>query len=474
MEPQSTPLGLGFLVRYPLAGQCKTRLGRVIGMREAALIQRFMTEHVLLCALQSSGDDEVSVLAIVKGDHAFKRWIGWPKRIGMIPQYSSQNFGLVLHKSFEGMVSTDSTRSWAILGTDLPSLTVSTLDTAIIRWRELIRSTMDSLWVCAPSVDGGWWFGASSRDAYKTVLESGNADIRWSSEFALEDTMRNGGIVLSEDELNLRDIDELEDLEVAIAEQSRPAMKWLSIVIPCLNEGSRMISLIKEIRDLAEHPETIEVVIVDGGSCDGSFEHLVEVSKSNFFKGLANLTLVQEGRGRGDQMNIGAQHSNGVAFLFLHADCRLPTKFDSSIWEAFEDPAVAIGAFTFEFDCDERDVSCLMRVIRQGVAWRSKFTQLPYGDQGLFCTRFLFEILGGYPAEHPLLEDVALVTQARTVGKQQIHILPDKILVSARRWIEKGCIYVFMVNQVMLFGYKFGIAPSTLYRWYYSKDIKSD
>src|SRR3546814_15811992 len=86
----------------------------------------------------------------------------------------------------------------------------------------------------------------------------------------------------------------------------------LSIIVPVLNEACTLPVLLERLLPLKR--AGCEVIIVDGGSEDGS-QNIVQC---------AGFTLVCSERGRARQMNAGAAHAQGSVFLFLHADTELP------------------------------------------------------------------------------------------------------------------------------------------------------
>ena len=81
----------------------------------------------------------------------------------------------------------------------------------------------------------------------------------------------------------------------------------LTIVVPVFNEAGRTY-------DLMDHLEPLrcDVVVVDGGSTDGTYQMLIARTGSR-------LRIIQSGRGRALQMNAGASAANTPLLLFLHA-----------------------------------------------------------------------------------------------------------------------------------------------------------
>jgi hypothetical protein len=105
----------------------------------------------------------------------------------------------------------------------------------------------------------------------------------------------------------------------------------------------------------------------------------------------------------------------------------------------------------------------LKRMIEWGAGLRSRWLQLPYGDQGIFCARALFETMGGFAAL-PIMEDYEMVRRLRRFGR--IVTLAAAARTSGRRWEKAGVLRTTLINQIMLIGYHMGVSPARLARFY--------
>jgi rSAM/selenodomain-associated transferase 2 len=219
----------------------------------------------------------------------------------------------------------------------------------------------------------------------------------------------------------------------------------VTVVIPALFDADAVARVLTQIPVVAE----VDVVVVDGAQdpC------LADIAAAH-----ARTVLRRTPAGRGRQMNAGADGARSEWLLFLHADSVLPDDWLS----AFKglDAAVAGGWFRFALD----DVAWQARVIERLVAWRVKWLRLPYGDQGLFIRRRLFESIGGFP-EWPLLEDVAFAR--RLVRGGQVVELPLALTTSARRWRRDGWFRRSTMNLAIVALYFAGVSPSRLASWYH-------
>ncbi len=225
---------------------------------------------------------------------------------------------------------------------------------------------------------------------------------------------------------------------------SDPRSPLISIVIPARNEAENLRRLLPELVATG-----CEVIVVDGGSTDASQDAVAE----------AGARWLEGNPGRALQMNAGAVIAQGEILLFLHADTHLPESFQNWIGQSLDRPGVVAGAFGLAID----GPGWGLRLVEWGVGLRSRWGQLPYGDQGLFLRRDRFEAMGGFPVL-PIMEDFVFVDRLRKQGK--IAIVPIAVVTSARRWQALGIWRTTLINQAIVWGYWCGVKPDRLARWY--------
>ncbi|MBT8360343.1 MAG: glycosyltransferase family 2 protein [Desulfobacterales bacterium] len=214
----------------------------------------------------------------------------------------------------------------------------------------------------------------------------------------------------------------------------------ISVIIPTLNEEGQISRLGSMLQPLGG-----EIILVDGGSTD----HTVKAAEDIGF------TVLRSPLGRASQMNKGAHHARGTILLFLHADTVLPVDFTEPILEAFEDAKTALTAFSLSVNTK----SVLLRAIIGIANIRSRWFHLPYGDQAIALRATTFFGLGGFP-DLPIMEDYQLVKRASGVGS--IITFQQKVTTSARRWKRLGILQTTLINQIVVVGFKLGVAPERL------------
>ncbi|MFQ5781223.1 MAG: glycosyl transferase family 2, partial [Nitrospiria bacterium] len=106
-----------------------------------------------------------------------------------------------------------------------------------------------------------------------------------------------------------------------------------------------------------------------------------------------------------------------------------------------------------------------LKVVSMMANLRSRFLNLPYGDQGYFVRRDLFLKLGGYRAM-PLMEDIDFIRRLKKVGR--VVLLKESVTTSPRRWLQEGYFYTSFRNFVLFILYYLGVSPLRLAKWYYS------
>lgn len=158
-------------------------------------------------------------------------------------------------------------------------------------------------------------------------------------------------------------------------------------------------------------------------------------------------------------MNFGAAAAKGDVFLFLHADTALEKGALEEMAEKMRGPRYGGGAFQVKFD----QPSFRYRIKEWGANLRSRFLGLPYGDQGYFVRRDLFERLGGFK-KWPLFEDVDLFDRLKKKGPWVL--LDSHAITSARRWERQGYWKATFKNLLWVLLYKLGVSPRWLAKHY--------
>ena len=224
----------------------------------------------------------------------------------------------------------------------------------------------------------------------------------------------------------------------------------ISIIVPVLNEAGALPGRLDHLRSLAPPADgEVEILIVDGGSTDGTRE---------IVRGTEHVRLIEAQRGRGVQIQAGAEAARGDVLLIVHADARPPRNALEQIDEAASAGA-RWGWFDIAYDADSRAMRLIPRYLNAH-AW---LLSEPTGENAMWATRRAWEDAGGCPRT-PLMEDLALARRLRRGGRGTR--LPGPVVCSARRydaWTPVGmslrCIALWLLFHI-------GASPEILRRFY--------
>jgi rSAM/selenodomain-associated transferase 2 len=224
----------------------------------------------------------------------------------------------------------------------------------------------------------------------------------------------------------------------------------LSVVIPVLDGAALLPDCIAALAEGKQSGLIGEVIVVDGGSRDGSQERALALGAR----------LLPRPAGRGGQLAAGGGAATGAWLLFLHADTRLAPGWSTAVAAFLAAPENSTRAAYFRLRLD--DAGSLPRWLEAGVALRCRWLALPYGDQGLLLARTFYHSLGGF-RPLPLMEDVDL---ARRIGRRRLSSLDVVATSSAARYRRDGYVFRILRNLTCLALYYLGVPPRLIRRIY--------
>jgi rSAM/selenodomain-associated transferase 2 len=223
-------------------------------------------------------------------------------------------------------------------------------------------------------------------------------------------------------------------------------MKKISVIIPTLNEIKNIHSCLASVQVLRNHGH--EVIVVDGGSRDGTCERIT---------GLVD-KVIHHTRGRATQMNAGVRFATGNIFVFLHADTLLPENADVCIISA------SVGRKSWgRFNIQLSGSHWSFRVIERCMNLRTRLSGIVTSDHAIFVSKDLYEDVGGFP-EIALMEDIAISQKLKT--KIDPTCLKQKVITSSRRWEENGIIKTVLKMWWLRIMFFIGTDPLVLLRQY--------
>ncbi len=236
----------------------------------------------------------------------------------------------------------------------------------------------------------------------------------------------------------------------------------LSVIVPVLNEQQELPGLLANLS--RQKLSDVELLVVDGGSTDGSFAWL-RCRVDDF---AWPLRLLESTPGRGCQLNHAVRQARGEWLLFLHVDSRFvdPLAIQSSLNCLLETGSQSVaGRFSLRFQRQTEAPS----VGYYFYEWKARLDrpECIHGDQGFLLRRRMFDSVGSFREDLPVMEDTDFAERLRLSGNWLL--LPAEISTSARRFEQEGLWQRQLLNSIIMclrtIGYlKFFAAAPEVYR----------
>jgi hypothetical protein len=196
--------------------------------------------------------------------------------------------------------------------------------------------------------------------------------------------------------------------------------RWISVVIPAVNEAHRIGECVSAVRGA---PGVGEIIVVDGGSEDGT----ADAARTAGARVLIHAAAPDSGGGRGGQLRAGVRAATGDVVAIVHADTRTTAQTFTRILEALRgNPSLVGGAYGGLFGGKGWRLRTLEFANDLRAAWGVSF-----GDQVQFFRRRPMIRADLFP-DMPLMEDVELSLRMQRLGR--VTFLFGDARISARRW----------------------------------------
>ena len=153
---------------------------------------------------------------------------------------------------------------------------------------------------------------------------------------------------------------------------------------------------------------------------------------------------------RASSLNEGAKKANNEFLWFLHVDTSLNEnniKEIEKLITAETKKNETRCLYYFDLAFSERGLS---KVNAIGANIRSRVFGLPYGDQGFFMHKEIYEELKGFPEDAQYGEDLLFIRIAKKKGIK-IKAINSKLHTSARKYIKQGWLKLTLLRQVQMY-----------------------
>jgi len=220
-------------------------------------------------------------------------------------------------------------------------------------------------------------------------------------------------------------------------------MDKISVIIPVFNEADNISKLVNYLCEISQGHD-IEIIVIDGGSTDDTFE-IANSCDAVAFK--------SPKKGRACQMNLGATRASGNILRFIHADTFPPSSCFSDVKAAINE-GYDLGCFTYAFDSNH----LLLKI--NGFFTRFDKMWCRGGDQTLFIKKEVFDAINGFREDYLIMEDYEILE--RTEGKYAFKIIKKNAKVSARKYEKNTYFRVQLANLKIFSMYRKGASQQEM------------
>ena len=229
----------------------------------------------------------------------------------------------------------------------------------------------------------------------------------------------------------------------------------VSVIIPVLNE----IAIVEAaLERLLQQRGAYEVIVVDGGSVDGTREVV-----RKFPVQLLQLPPSVPA-GLGSQNNQGAQKAGGDILLFLHIDVELPPGGLNQIEAALADPEVIGGGFIPSFQAPV-PASARLRLAVVERVWKIGTGGFKWfvGDTAPFMRSSVFWRTGAYPPAG-FASDWDFARRMQKLGR--LVAIREPARIHSRRLVQNGVFTTMLVTLSVAVLYNLQVDRGFMRNWY--------
>jgi glycosyltransferase involved in cell wall biosynthesis len=204
------------------------------------------------------------------------------------------------------------------------------------------------------------------------------------------------------------------------------AEPFVSVVIPARDEEDYVAAALESIAAQTWRPRDLEAIVVVNGTEDRTLP--VARATAERLGGFPVRLVDDPTAGVSRAKNAGARLARGDLLVFLDADSRMAPDLIEKIVAASE--RAPAGSIRIVADSDDPIDGAFFRLLEWGKGLFGIHANM------LFCSRALFEDVGGFDERLYQAEDLDLLRRIATRGERVTHVADSSIATSPRRLHE--------------------------------------
>lgn len=194
----------------------------------------------------------------------------------------------------------------------------------------------------------------------------------------------------------------------------------ISVIVPALNEEEHIEATLRSLLSQSLGRESYEIVVVDGGSDDGT----VEIAEE-----LADRVIVQTHPGIGGARRDGAEAASGDILAFTDADTDFPRGWLELISRNLEQHEASTGPVIFQ----DRDLRTeILTAVRSSYKLLKAFNFCYMIGSNMAMRRETYRRTGGH-RDISLLDDYDLSVKLFKIGADAVYDPRQAVYTSSRR-----------------------------------------
>lgn len=220
----------------------------------------------------------------------------------------------------------------------------------------------------------------------------------------------------------------------------------LSVIVPTCNEENTLPALVASLA--VQQDVRFELIVSDGGSTDATCDTARMLAQRHGI----DIRIVTGDRGRGLQLNRGAETARGGFLFFLHADSRLEDRsalrkgIDTVSATTEKGNGIAAGHFALRFRLSSPETPLCFYYYESKA--RLNRPECSHGDQGIIVSKEVFQKIGPFRTFPAMLAETGFADRIRTEG--DMVLVPAEIVTSARRFETEGMYQRQVMNAILM------------------------